>query len=1099
MGERPGEELPGWPRELGLRAAGGADPANLTEVRRAIEVERRVQTRKYPVHVRSAACVDREGDLWELDVAMTEPGSLRSWEGASIWADVTHGHLWAGEVVDAGPRGRRILVEAGGEEPAIGPASARPFDFLRAPFALTSHRRYERLRKTYAGLLDAAAGRTTGQPRLRSDLGPWGWSWALVWGPPGTGKTHTLVERVREILHRPDERVLVLSTTNRATDEVALRLGSNEGRAVRVGRADLRRYREAGATALLATSEPLLLAIEAAQRQLAEARTPYERAHLRQILARLRRGQPTLRSLLADAEPACVVTTLHSALSALVSAECDPFHDHERAPFTTVVLDEAGLVPRATAAAAALLAARQVVLVGDPRQLSPICVASRSLEPRVKRWLAVSGLEEVQRDDPHVEVLEVQHRMHPQIRAVVSALQYDGRLRDAPAIPERGWPEGGRLRGQERAIWVVLDRLPDSNPLDACAERLPPRSWGRPLSLQVLDSLLDAYPELRASSGLVLSPYRGQMELARKVLDGRGAERWQASTIHAQQGAQAQVVAFDVVRTGGWAIPEWKRLANVAISRAEQMVLVFATEAEMGQPWLRALRDGLTPMIVRGGRLRRLEDRQQGLFAPPTVSSDRPSPGPDVPDARLPAGPTRSPAGGLETALPETALPEAAVPEAAVPGAPRSPRPPSRDPASLGVQIAWQRAARRTLTRSQAQLVRRDLKDLGPRVVRGVAGSGKTIVLARWAAGELRTWPDKQAVILYGNSALRPHLADLLHKSWRVVVDGALPYPQERVHLVHIARLLADLLAERGLPRPTDPFALDAHVAALKDHPVQPRFDLLYIDEAQDLGHDVLAFVLSLVRQADDEFPARIFYDNAQNVYGRSTPTWADFGLDVRGRSTVLRESFRSTRQAMELALNVVDRLQPLDQEPELRELIQPRTGPPLLSREPDGWWRADYCVVRGEHPTVHLHRDGQQELDSLADDVAEWLADGVEPRDVRVLACSEKHGRLVAERLVAAGLPCRFASRNDFEPREDRVIVTTPHSFKGYEAELVAVVGAERFAHPEAGVLVAALYVAMTRARTRLRVSACHRGPTWAGRPIVDALEAAAELQKAH
>ena len=48
-----------------------------------------------------------------------------------------------------------------------------------------------------------------------------------------------------------------------------------------------------------------------------------------------------------------------------------------------------------------------------------------------------------------------------------------------------------------------------------------------------------------------------------------------------------------------------------------------------------------------------------------------------------------------------------------------------------------------------------------------------------------------------------------------------------------------------------------------------------------------------------------LFYDNAQNIYDRGMPKWSDLGVDLRGRSTVMHESFRSTQPITEFALNV--------------------------------------------------------------------------------------------------------------------------------------------------------------------------------------------------
>ncbi len=53
----------------------------------------------------------------------------------------------------------------------------------------------------------------------------WQKSWSVLWGPPGTGKTYTTGQQVARVMSDPSERILVVSTTNRATDAVALSIG----------------------------------------------------------------------------------------------------------------------------------------------------------------------------------------------------------------------------------------------------------------------------------------------------------------------------------------------------------------------------------------------------------------------------------------------------------------------------------------------------------------------------------------------------------------------------------------------------------------------------------------------------------------------------------------------------------------------------------------------------------------------------------------------------------------------------------------------------------------------------------------------------------
>jgi superfamily I DNA/RNA helicase len=75
-------------------------------------------------------------------------------------------------------------------------------------------------------------------------------------------------------------------------------------------------------------------------------------------------------------------------------------------------------------------------------------------------------------------------------------------------------------------------------------------------------------------------------------------------------------------------------------------------------------------------------------------------------------------------------------------------------------------------------------------------------------------------------------------------------------------------------------------------------------------------------------------------------------------------------------------------------------------------------------------------------------------------------------------------------------VVVTTPHSFKGYDAEVVFVAGADGFC--AGGVLASTLYVALTRARSVLEIY-CSDGRDEHGRTITAALDSvASDLMRA-
>jgi hypothetical protein len=576
--------------------------------------------------------------------------------------------------------------------------------------------------------------------------------------------------------------------------------------------------------------------------------------------------------------------------------------------------------------------------------------------------------------------------------------------------------------------------------VDGAASRPGPggRSRLREATAAVLTALAQAEPTLAELPGLFITPYAAQAAAAAGWLRAAGLARFRTSTVHAQQGAEADVVVFDTVHASstGWPPDEWVRLVNVGLSRARELVILLATRDEVSQPWMRPLRPHLAPRALHrhgeGWAWREVDGvqrAQSSLFGAPV----------------------------------------AAAPEA----------PPLPEGEGMGAQIARRRALRPILSRDQRRLVDRDLADAGPRLVRGVAGSGKTLVLAHWVVRTLMGQGFERVVILYGNRALDKLLRAMLDEAWVARQEGVpRAVPWERIRLLHVADLLADLRLERGLPPPADRYDYEAQAAAiLADGPVAPRFEALFVDEAQDLGHDALRLAVDLVRPHHGRKPVLVFYDNAQNVYGRRAPVWAELGLDMRGRSDVMEEGFRNGRQIVEAALNLVHRLTgDLLRDPDLRELH--RRGLIAASqRRWEPWWEARFCPDDGEEPAVYVFEDEAAERAFVARRVRELIDEGVRPGDLRVVCLSADQRRAVVEALRAAvpEVAVREVRQEGFVGLDDVIAVTTPHSIKGYDAEVVLVLGADRFvARGEA--LVSTLYVAMTRARTLLVLTAVRR-----------------------
>ena len=343
----------------------------------------------------------------------------------------------------------------------------------------------------------------------------------------------------------------------------------------------------------------------------------------------------------------------------------------------------------------------------------------------------------------------------------MSGYRYGGTLTDHPSVAARPFESPPALAGLPRAAWWVLDE-DAADPAALRGDRDPAfGSRFRPHTEDVLNRLFRD-PALRAADGMFLTPYTAAAVCAGRRLGRLGATGWSVSTVHAVQGAEADVVLLDTVHVGdtGFSADDWRRLTNVALSRARHQVLLLATRGELASAPLRPLADLLEPVALR-----------RAVAA---------KPGGGVTRARW------EPAAGL-----------------AAGAAPRrdGPAPPAE---SLGGQIARRKQLSAALSAEQRRLAGRTL-DGGPRVVRGVAGSGKTAVLATWVArtlaaaprtpGELPLW------VVYANKDLGPRIESSCKGAWRRL-GGRTRFPQSRVAFKHVRSVLEETARAAGVGLP---------------------------------------------------------------------------------------------------------------------------------------------------------------------------------------------------------------------------------------------------------------------------------------------------------
>nr|WP_042346829.1 AAA domain-containing protein [Bacillus massiliigorillae] len=413
----------------------------------------------------------------------------------------------------------------------------------------------------------------------------------FVWGPPGTGKTHTLA-RVAANKYLKKQNVLILAQSNAAVDVLMSetyhflenKKKFKEGDILRYGNTSNSNFENDAITMkyLLEKSDPELTkqreeVIEEKsniKNDLAKSFSTRDSHQLLKLETKLASLLEKLKrkelALLKDAK--IIGTTL--AKAATDSAIYEKKYD-------VVIIDEASMCYVPQAAFAASLGKR-IIICGDFKQLPPIAHSKNSI---VTEWLKedifhkAGVAKTVQFDSlhPHLFLLNQQRRMHPDISSFTNKHVYHSLVSDHPSVMKNR--EEILVREPFPKLASIL--LDTSFTGHYCInERLSGSRWN-PWHLFVSFQLIhEAYLAGNRSIGYV-TPYRVQAEMMNYLLEDLYQEEMlsdqiMASTVHKFQGSEREVMVFDSVDSWPQERPgmlligkESERLINVAITRTK--------------------------------------------------------------------------------------------------------------------------------------------------------------------------------------------------------------------------------------------------------------------------------------------------------------------------------------------------------------------------------------------------------------------------------------------------------------------------------------------------------------------------------------------------
>jgi superfamily I DNA/RNA helicase len=143
---------------------------------------------------------------------------------------------------------------------------------------------------------------------------------------------------------------------------------------------------------------------------------------------------------------------------------------------------------------------------------------------------------------------------------------------------------------------------------------------------------------------------------------------------------------------------------------------------------------------------------------------------------------------------------------------------------------------------------------------------------------------------------------------------------------------------------------------------------------------------------------------------------------------------------------------------------------------ESEEWLKIKYNQIGGPNPIFHSFDDRQTELDAIFRHLKHLITvEQISPCDICLIYNSKSVVQLLESKLGAMlteiEVELSVQTNRAFERRPNTLIVTTSHSYKGYESEVVLIPCVDQYVTGDGNILANNLYVAMTRARSLLAI----------------------------
>ena len=410
---------------------------------------------------------------------------------------------------------------------------------------------------------------------------------AIIHGPPGTGKTTTLIEVISHSLEEHPQ-ILVTAPSNNAVDLLVEKLDQKGINVLRIGNpARINDHIQQLSMSWKMTQHPDFGQIKKMKRKAQEFRnmaSKYKRnfgSNEREQRKALFDEAWRLQKDAFQIEDYIVSDLLENAqviACTLVGSSHQSIRDRK---YGLCVIDEASqaLEP---ASWIPILRAKKVIMAGDHKQLPPTVKSKEAANKGLSR-----SLFEVCIENSEVDImLSTQYRMNSRIMEYSSNYFYNSELKAHKTVAEHQLPNQNQIIEYVDTAGCSFDEEFENGKSQNTGSLI--NFHEADLALKHLYSLFEAVPDVQNFSFGLISPYKGQVELLKKQMleFPFNQEKVKINTIDGFQGQERDVIYISLVRSNdrndiGF-LRDYRRM-NVALTRARKKLVIFGDSATIGQ------------------------------------------------------------------------------------------------------------------------------------------------------------------------------------------------------------------------------------------------------------------------------------------------------------------------------------------------------------------------------------------------------------------------------------------------------------------------------------------------------------------------------------